>query len=445
MNILVISLGCDKNLVDSEVMLGLLNKRGYQMTDDEAKADIIIVNTCCFILDAKEESIENLLEMAKYREAGSCKALIATGCLAERYRDEIIEEIPQVDAVLGTNSYDEIVKAIDEALGGNHYESYHTLDTIPEVESERIVTTGGYYAYLKIAEGCEKNCTYCIIPSVRGAYRSVPLDQLVNEAKQLAKGGARELILVAQETTMYGTDLYGKKRLHELLHELGKIDGVEWIRILYCYPEEIYPELVAEIRDNKKVVHYLDMPIQSASDAVLKRMGRKTNRASIEQIIHTLREEIPDIALRTTLIAGFPGETQEDHETTMQFINDMEFDRLGVFAYSPEENTPAARMKDQIPDETKQQRCDAIMELQAEVAGDINETFIGRELTVMVEGKMPDENVYATRTYRDTPKVDGYLFVECPYDLMSGQFLRVRVTGAYEYDLIGEMIDESAE
>ena len=440
MNILFISLGCDKNLVDSEVMLGLLDKKGYLIVDSEEDADIIVVNTCCFIHDAKEESIQTILEMAEYKKEGKLKALIVTGCLAQRYQQEIIDEIPEVDAVLGTTSYDHIVEAVEEALAGNGHVVLEDVDALPDVKEKRLVTTGGHYAYMKIAEGCDKHCTYCIIPKLRGNYRSVPMEKLLAEAKDLADQGVKELILVAQETTVYGKDLYGEKSLHKLLRELCKISGIQWIRILYCYPEEIYDELIQTIKEENKVCHYLDLPIQHASDAVLKRMGRRTSKAQLVKIIEKLRKEIPDISLRTTLITGFPGETQEQHEELKDFVDEMEFDRLGVFTYSPEEDTPAAIMTEQIPEEVKEDRQAELMELQQEIAFDLAEDMVGREVLVMIEGKVADENAYVGRTYKDAPNVDGLIFINTDEELMSGDFARVRVTGALEYDLIGELI-----
>lgn len=440
MNILFISLGCDKNLVDSEVMLGLLDKKGYQIVDSEEDADIIVVNTCCFIHDAKEESIQTILEMAEYKKEGKLKALIVTGCLAQRYQQEIIDEIPEVDAVLGTTSYDHIVEAVEEALAGNGHVVLEDVDALPDVKEKRLVTTGGHYAYMKIAEGCDKHCTYCIIPKLRGNYRSVPMEKLLAEAKDLADQGVKELILVAQETTVYGKDLYGEKSLHKLLRELCKISGIQWIRILYCYPEDIYDELIQTIKEENKVCHYLDLPIQHASDAVLKRMGRRTSKAQLVEIIEKLRKEIPDISLRTTLITGFPGETQEQHEELKDFVDEMEFDRLGVFTYSPEEDTPAATMTEQIPEEVKEDRQAELMELQQEIAFDLAEDMVGREVLVMIEGKVADENAYVGRTYKDAPNVDGLIFINTDEELMSGDFARVRVTGALEYDLIGELI-----
>lgn len=440
MNVLFISLGCDKNLVDSEVMIGLLADRGYQMTDDETRADVIVINTCCFIHDAKEESIQTILEMAEYKKTGTLKALIVTGCLAQRYQEEILEEIPEVDEVLGTTSYDKIVDAIQEALEGKSGVRIEDIDALPLPDTKRLVTTGGHFAYLKIAEGCDKHCTYCIIPKIRGNYRSVPMERLVKEARDLAKDGVKELILVAQETTIYGTDLYGEKSLHRLLRELCKIDGIRWIRILYCYPEEIDDSLIQVMKEEPKICHYLDLPIQHASTEILRRMGRRTSREDLEEIIGKLRREIPDIAIRTTLITGFPGETKEQHEELMDFVDQMEFDRLGVFTYSPEEGTPAAQMEDQIPEEVKEDRQAELMELQQEIAFDLAEDMIGREVLVMIEGKVADENAYVGRTYKDAPNVDGLIFVNTDEELMSGDFARVKVTGAAEYDLIGELM-----
>ncbi len=440
MNILFVSLGCDKNLVDTEVMLGLLASRGHQMVDSEEIADVIVINTCCFIHDAKEESIQTILEMAEYKKAGSCKALIVTGCLAQRYKQEIIDEIEEVDAVLGTTSYDKIVEAIDEALAGYTSVEMTDIDALPLVESKRLVTTGGHFAYLKIAEGCDKHCTYCIIPKIRGNFRSVPIERLLKEAEDLVAQGVKEIILVAQETTLYGKDLYGEKSLHKLLRELCKISGLRWIRILYCYPEEITDELIQVIKEEDKICNYLDLPIQHASDGILKRMGRRTSKEQLVEIIGKLRKEIPDIAIRTTLITGFPGETQEQHEELMEFVDEMEFDRLGVFTYSPEEDTPAAVMPDQIPEDVKEDRQAELMELQQEIAFDLAEEMIGREVLVMIEGKVADENAYVGRTYKDAPNVDGLIFVESEEELMSGDFARVRITGALEYDLMGEII-----
>lgn len=445
MNLLFISLGCDKNLVDTEKMLGILGGEGYSFVDDESDADVIVVNTCCFIGDAKEESVNTILEMAELKKSGRLKALIVTGCLAERYKNEITEEIPEVDAVLGTTSYEEIAGAIREALKGEKTLVFKDIDAPVGKETKRLVTTGGHYAFLKIAEGCDKRCTYCIIPYLRGRYRSVPMEQLEKEARELADQGVKELILVAQETTLYGKDLYGEKKLPELLRRLSSIPGIQWIRLQYCYPEEITDELIETIKNEEKVCHYLDIPIQHASDAILKRMGRRTSNKEIRELVAKLRREIPDIALRTTFISGFPGETEEDHEILMEFVDDMEFDRLGVFAYSPEEDTPAYSFKDQVPDEVKEERRAEIMELQQDIAFEKSESMKGSVLEVMIEGNVADENAYVGRTYMDSPGVDGLIFVNTGLSLMSGDFVRVRVTGALEYDLIGEVEDEFTE
>ena len=445
MKLLFISLGCDKNLVDSEEMLGLLSRNGHEIVDDETQAEAIIINTCCFIGDAKEESVNTILEMAEYKKIGTCRVLIVTGCMAQRYKNEIIQEIPEVDAVLGTTSYGDILKAVEEAEAGRHFEEFKDIDFLPEELGERVLTTGGHFGYLKIAEGCDKHCTYCIIPKLRGRYRSVPMERLLRQAGQMAEKGVKELILVAQETTMYGTDLYGKKSLHILLQELCKIQGIRWIRILYCYPEEIYDELIQTMKEEKKICHYLDRPIQHASDRILKRMGRRTTKQELINIVEKLRQEIPDIFLRTTLISGFPGETQEDHEELMEFVDDMEFDRLGVFPYSAEEDTPAAAMENQVPQEIKEARRDELMELQQEISYEKGQERIGQVLTVMIEGQVSGESAYIGRTYGDAPKVDGYIFVQTGELLMTGDFVKVRVSGAMEYDLIGELEDEYTE
>ncbi len=440
--ILFVSLGCDKNLVDSEMMLGLLAKSSYEFTDDEREADVVVINTCCFINDAKEESINTILEMAELKKSGAIESLIVTGCLAQRYKEEIQAEIPEVDAILGTMAIDEITKTLEEVGQGIRTNRYKSLDEKPLTGVDRVVTTGGHYAYLKIAEGCDKHCTYCIIPKVRGNYRSVPMEDLVQEAEKLAEQGVRELILVAQETTLYGVDLYGHKSLSELLHRLCEISGLYWIRILYCYPEEIDGALIETIRQEKKICHYLDLPIQHASDRILRRMGRRTDREQLEQTIGRLRQEIPDICLRTTLITGFPGETQEDHEQLLDFIDRMEFDRLGVFPYSQEEDTPAALMEDQIEEEVKQQRFAELMELQQEIAFAAAQDMVGKVVTAVIEGKVVDENAYVARTYKDAPGVDGLLFVNTGRELLTGDFVKVKVNGVYEYDLMGVLVED---
>ena len=442
MKILFVSLGCDKNLVDTENMLGILKNKGFEFTDDEWEADIIAINTCCFIGDAKQESINTILEMAEHKKDARCKVLVVAGCLAHRYQDEIIKEIPEVDAFVGTSSYDKIADMINSVLEEKGISNFvEDANRMPMVEAYRIVTTPGYYEYLKIAEGCDKHCTYCVIPKVRGSFRSFPIEYLVNQTKKLVEGGVKEIILVAQETTLYGVDLYGKKSLPKLLHNLGLIEGLEWIRILYCYPEEINDELIEAIKNEPKVCHYLDMPIQHASDNILKRMGRRTSKQELTDIVAKLRREIPDIALRTTLITGFPGETDVDHEEVMQFIDECEFDRLGVFTYSREEDTVAAQMPDQIDEEIKEKYRDELMQLQQEISADRSAAMIGRIVRVMIEGFIPEDNTYVGRSYKDAPNVDGLVFVECDRELMSGDFIDVKITGSTEYDLIGTIVE----
>lgn len=440
-----ISLGCDKNLVDSEMMLGMLEENGFIFTDDEKEADVVIVNTCCFIGDAKEESINTILEMAELKKNGRIQALIVTGCLAQRYQAEIRKEIEEVDAVIGTTAISELPAVLEEVFAGRARDHYRSLDDKPLTDRKRIVSTGGHFAYLKIAEGCDKHCTYCIIPKVRGSYRSVPMESLLREAEALASQGVKELILVAQETTVYGQDLYGHKALPELLRRLCRIEGLLWIRVMYCYPEEIDDALIQVIREEEKICHYLDIPVQHASDAVLKRMGRRTDKKELIAVINKLRREIPDICLRTTLITGFPGETKQDHEQLLDFVEEMAFDRLGVFPYSQEEDTPAAGMPGQISDELKRERRDELMALQQEIAFDAAAGMEGRIVDAMIEGKVADEEVYVARTYKDAPDVDGFLFVHTDRELMTGDFVRVKITGSNEYDLMGELEDESAK
>ena len=442
MKIFFVSLGCDKNLVDTEMMLGLLREKGYSFTDDETEADIAVVNSCCFIGDAKEESIQTILELAQLKESGQLKALVVTGCLAQRYASDIRSEIPEVDAVVGTMAIEDIVAAVEGAVAGKKPDFFRELSSAPARVKDRVLTTGGHYAYLKIAEGCHKHCTYCVIPKVRGPYRSVPMEELTEQAERLAEAGVKELILVAQETTLYGLDLYGEKSLHLLLRRLAQIPGIFWIRILYCYPEEITDELIEVIRTEPKICHYLDIPVQHASDPVLRRMGRRTDQARLRSQIGKLRERIPDICLRTTLISGFPGETQEDFEELYRFVNEMEFDRLGVFAYSQEEDTPAADMQPQVPEEVKCSRRDELMELQQAIAFEKAEEMIGRKLYVCVEGKVAEEDVYVTRTYKDAPGVDGFLFLRTSAALMTGDFVKAWVTDCNEYDLIGESCED---
>ena len=463
-NVLFVSLGCDKNLVDSEKMLGLLNEAGYRVAQEESEADAIVVNTCCFIHDAKEESVETILEMAEWKKKGRLKALIVTGCMAQRYQDEIQQDIPEVDAVIGTTGYTEIVPILDEILAEAEASQKEaaveepkeksfvnccpSIDLLPaSLADKRVVTTGGYTAYLKIAEGCNKRCTYCIIPYIRGHYRSFPMEDLLEEARKLAEGGVKELILIAQETTVYGMDCYGRKALPELLTKLCEIEGIEWIRILYCYPEEITDELIAVMKKEKKICHYLDIPIQHSEDTILKRMGRRTNRAELVSLVEKLRKEIPDIVLRTTLITGFPGETEEEFKNMVDFVDSMEFDRLGVFPYSAEEGTKAAEMDGQITEEVKESRRDEIMALQQEISADKAASRIDDEMSVLIEGYLYEDDIYIGRTYMDAPKVDGNVFVRAEEELISGDIVPVRITGANEYDLMGDVIyaDEFTE
>ena len=451
MKILFVSLGCDKNLVDSEEMLGALRERGYQFTDDEDEADAAIVNTCCFIMDAQKESIEQILTLAERRTEGTLKALIVTGCMAQRYKEEVLREIPEVDAVIGTTSEGRIAEILDEILqkggpaGSGGYLLVDSEDKRTGTTAERVVTTGGYYSYLKIAEGCDKRCTYCVIPSIRGRYRSVPMEQLLDQARLLALKGIRELILVAQETTLYGTDLYGHKALPELLRKLAVIPGIEWIRLMYCYPEEITEEIAEAMRDIPQVLHYIDMPIQHASDEILKRMGRRTDRQELTEKIAMLREMMPDICLRTTLITGFPGEKEEDHRALLDFVREMRFDRLGVFTYSKEDGTPAAKMSPQIPARVKKKRQKELMLLQQEIAFEAAEEMEGHVVDALVEGQLVGEHVYLARTYKDAPGIDGALFIETQRELMTGDLVKVKITGSREYDLIGGLYYESAE
>lgn len=441
MKLLFVSLGCDKNLVDSEVMLGLLSEKGYELTEDEMEADVIVINTCCFIHDAKEESIETILEMSELKKTGKLKALVVAGCLSERYKEEFKKELTEVDSILGTTSFDKIVEAVEQSLQGYSDEIFESIHYLPDTSNvERVVTTGHYMAYLKIAEGCNKRCTYCIIPSIRGNFRSVPMEQLIQEATNLAKKGIKELVLVAQETTLYGKDIYGEKTLPKLLHELGKIEGIEWIRLLYSYPEEITDELIETMANEPKVCHYIDMPIQHCEDRILKRMGRRTNKEQLKEIVGKLRTAMPDISIRTTLITGFPGETEEDHENMLAFVDEMEFDRLGVFTYSKEEDTPAAKFEDQIEEDVKIRRREELMELQQAVSYDKAQEMIGKQVKVLIEGYLYDEDIYVGRTYKDAPKVDGCIFVKSEEEIISGDFVEVMVTSASEYDLIGEVI-----
>ncbi|MBO6115308.1 MAG: 30S ribosomal protein S12 methylthiotransferase RimO [Lachnospiraceae bacterium] len=461
MNILMVSLGCDKNLCDSETMMGILSANDYNLTNEEDEADAVIINTCSFIKDAMEESINTILEMAKLKE-NRLKYIIVAGCLAERYKNEIFDEIPEIDACVGTTSFDrivEVIKKLEEVKDNDNIESgsetgedsevkliksnkvvaYDSIDRLATSKYHKAITSGTFMGYLKIAEGCDKRCTYCAIPLMRGRYRSVPMEKLLDEASYMAENGIKELVLVAQETTCYGKDIYGKKCLHELIHKLAGIEGIEWIRVMYCYPEEIYDELIETFKDEPKLVHYIDMPLQHSEDNILRRMGRRTDRKSVIEVIEKLRKAVPDIAIRTSLIAGFPGETEEEHQSLLEFLDEMELDRVGVFTYSREEGTPAAGFDNQIDEKTAEKWRDEIMELCQEISLDKNELMIGNTYKVIIEGYSPDDDVYVGRTYKDAPGVDGLVFVNCDYELMSGDIVDVIITEAGPYDLIGEV------
>lgn len=436
MKILLISLGCDKNLVDSEFMLGKLTEKGFEIVEDESEAEVIVINTCCFIHDAKEESIETILEMAQYKKTGVLKALVVCGCLAQRYHDEIKEEIPEVDAIIGTTAYEDIVNAVMEAVSGHFSEKLKNIDYLPSQNAKRIYSTGTEYSYLKIAEGCDKHCTYCIIPKLRGSYRSVPMEDIIKQAEYLAECGVKELIIIAQETTIYGKDIYGENKLTELLDRLCKVPGIKWIRLLYAYPEEITEELAYAIRDHEKICNYIDMPIQHCSDNILKRMGRRTSKAELLEKIAMLRRIVPDIALRTSLITGFPGESEKDHKELVEFIKNVRFDRLGVFKYSAEENTPAASFEDQIPEDVMDERFDELMSIQQEIAFEKARERVDDVVEVMIEGEIPEEEVYIGRTRIDAPNIDGCVFLPMTEKFMTGDICRARVTGARDYDLL---------
>ncbi|MCR5640572.1 MAG: 30S ribosomal protein S12 methylthiotransferase RimO [Lachnospiraceae bacterium] len=440
MNVFFVSLGCDKNLVDSEHMLSMLQQHGYDICDDESIADAIVINSCCFIKDAMEESIDTIIEMGKYKTEGRCKALILCGCLAQRFAEEIPVELPEVDGIIGTNSYDALIAVLDEVFAGHKTTVVKELSGLPKNEG-RLISAGGYSAYLKIAEGCDKHCSYCIIPKIRGDFRSVPMEELLEEAQVLAASGVKELVLVAQEVTVYGSDLYGKKTLPTLLEKLSEIEGIQWIRLLYCYPEEITPELIEVMATNPKICHYIDMPIQHISNRILGRMGRRTSQQDIYDIIAALRARIPDITLRTTLICGFPGETEEDHQELMAFIKTAAFDRLGAFTYSQEDGTVAANFPDQVEDVIKDMWYNDVMTAQQEITFAKNDTLIGQTMEVLIEGRMSGEDVYVGRTYRDAPSVDGYVFVHSPREFMSGDFVSVTITAAKDYDLIGDVAE----
>lgn len=444
------SLGCDKNRVDSEVMLGILSKKGFQVVADESEADIIVVNTCCFIKDALEESIETILEMAQYKKEGKCKGLIVAGCLGQRYEKDFFDELPEVDAIIGTAAYESVAEVADEILlGKNEVKYMEDIDHRMEEEhgALRVLSTASYFAYLKISEGCDNHCTYCVIPKLRGKHRSRHIESLVEETKQLAAQGVKELVLVAQDTSIYGRDIYGESKLHVLMEELAKVEGIEWIRLLYCYPETLTQATIDVMATNPKICHYIDIPIQHGNDAVLKRMGRKTSQAQIKDKINALRTAMPDIAIRTTLIVGFPGESEEEFEDVLDFVQEMKFDRLGVFSYSQEEGTPAAIMDGQVDDELKEERREIVLDMQKNIAAQLCESEVGKEMQVLIEGKLPEEDIYCGRTRRDAPDIDGLVFVSSEEELYSGDFVTVKIREAGDYDLMGDVIygDESAE
>lgn len=441
MNVLMISLGCDKNLCDSEAMLGQIRDSGYNIVNDEHLADIIIINTCSFIKDAMEESINTILEMAQLKKE-HLKYLIVAGCLAQRFKDEIYKEIPEIDACVGTTSFDKIVEVINKLEDESKKVScYEELDRLALVDNNKVITSGTFMGYLKIAEGCNKFCTYCIIPHIRGRFRSVPMERLIKEAKYMASCGIKEIVLVAQETTCYGIDLYGEKTLHKLIREIAKIEEIEWIRVMYCYPEEIYDELIDTFCDEPKLLNYIDMPIQHSEDAILKQMGRRTDKKSIISVINKLRAKVPDIAIRTSLIAGFPGETKENHDALLEFLDEYELDRVGVFTYSREENTPAYSFDNQVDENLANTWRDEIMELCQEISYDKNSQMVNTTIKVIIEGYSNEEDVYVGRSYKDAPNVDGLVFVECDYELISGSIVDVLITKAGPYDLIGEIVD----
>lgn len=439
LKIMLVSLGCDKNTADSSKMLGILSHRGYELTSDIEEADAAVVNTCCFIQSATEESINMIFDLAGHKETG-LKYLIVAGCMAERYKEEIAKDIPEVDAFIGTGSLEKVADVIDELSSREEkqpimcFDGDDTAFAAEGVERYHVITERPFAEYLKIADGCDKRCTYCAIPNFKGRYKSVPMELIIKEAEKLARDGVRELNLVAQETTCYGMDLYKEKRLHILLRELSKVEGIDWIRLLYCYPEEIYDELIDEMASNPKVLHYVDMPIQHTESEVLRRMGRRIDKEGIFEVVKKLRAKIPDICIRTTLIAGFPGETEEQHKACLEALDELEFDHLGVFSYSREEGTAAAEFPDQVDDEVKERYSNEIMELSAAISEDKNAELVGRELDVIIEGYVPDDDCYVARSYRDAPDVDGLVYLKSERELISGSILPVKLTKSDIYD-----------
>jgi len=435
-----VSLGCDKNLVDSENMLGLLEKEGFTITSNEEEADVLVVNTCAFIHDAKQESVDAIIEVGQYKETGNAKAIIVAGCLSERYREDLVELLPEIDSIIGTTNFYEIVRVVKETLEGKKLNLTGDIDAPIQEGVPRILTTAGHYAYVKIAEGCDNFCTYCIIPKLRGKFRSRTIEDIVREANELVEGGAKELILVAQDVTRYGVDMYGERSLVKLLEELVKIEDLKWVRLLYCYPEQVDDNLIQMIKKEDKIVKYIDMPIQHISDSVLKRMNRKTSKEYIENLINKLRKEIPDICIRTSLISGFPGETEEEHEELYNFVKEFKLDRLGVFTYSREEDTPADKLDGHMEEEIKEMRRDQIMALQHEISIENSKQMVGKEIEIIVEGKLYEDDVYIGRSYKDAPEVDGLVFIETDEELLTGELLKAKVILSKEYDLVVELI-----
>ncbi|WP_303863328.1 30S ribosomal protein S12 methylthiotransferase RimO [Alkalibaculum bacchi] len=439
-NVGLVSLGCAKNLVDSEIMLGLIERGSYTITEDHSKADIIIINTCGFIESAKEESIDTILQLGQYKENGNLKALIATGCLSERYKDELLNEIPELDAVVGTGDYENIIQIIEDTLKGEKVCAYGHIDYSFDESLPRRISTPKYTAYVKIGDGCDNHCTYCIIPYLRGKYRSRKLEDIKREVEQLVNNGVKEIIIIAQDITQYGIDLYEKHSLPMLLRELEKIEGLRWIRLLYVYPENIGEDLIDVIKNSKKILHYLDIPLQHTEDSVLKKMARRTTKTKIINLINTLRREIPDIIIRSTIITGFPGESEEEFEAMVETLKDLQIDRLGVFPYSLEEGTPAALLGGQIEEGVKIRRQEQILEMQQDISLSHNESQVSKIIEVLIEGATDDPNTFVGRSYMDAPEIDGYVYVHSQKRLEEGDLCVVRIVDALEYDLIGEIV-----
>ena len=430
-----ISLGCSKNLVDTEMMIGLLKNEEFEIVNDESQAEILIINTCGFIESAKQEAIDTILEMAKYKEIGNCKYLVATGCLVQRYKKDLEKLLPEVDLFISIDEYDEFWNKIKKLIDNKNEKVETKLDYL-----NRVITTGNTTAYLKIAEGCSNFCTYCAIPYIRGKYISRKYEDIIKEAEQLAKKGIKEIIIIAQDITKYGIDLYGKQRLHELIRDISKIENIKWIRFLYAYPESITDELINEVRNNNKVCKYFDIPIQHISNNILKRMNRKTTGENIRNLIKKLRTEIPEVVLRTSLIVGFPGETNEEFEELYNFIKEVQFDKLGVFMYSKEDGTPAAKFTNQVHYKTKQSRWNKIMQEQNIISTNILKKKIGKEYMALIEGISENNKYYIARTYMDVPDMDGVIFIKNNNNCKIGDFVNCKVINVKEYDLIGEVV-----